>query len=171
MIQVKLIKRKLTQEQCKMINTATPLIDSDEIVQFLKKNLQLKEVCDKVLAQRAIAQAAIERGLEVTFEEIQVEADKLRRQKRLEKAADTFRWLTEQMISAEDWEAGIRDRLLADKLAESLFASEVEKFFAQSRLDFEQILLYQTVVPYEKVAQELFYQIEESEIKIGRAHV
>lgn len=152
-----------------MNNLVSVAVAPDEFVEFLRKNILLKDIYEKIISQRAIAQAAEERSLTVTSEEIQAEADSMRRQKRLERAADTFRWLSEQMISAEDWEAGIRDRVLAKKLAESLFSKEVEKIFAQSRLDFEQILLYQIVVPYQKVAQELFYQIEESEISFYEA--
>ena len=93
----------------------------------------------------------------------------MRREKRLEKASETMAWLAEQMIIPEDWEAGIRDRLLAEKLAEHIFGKDVEKMFAQNRLDFEQILLYQIIVPHESIAQELCYQIEESEISFYEA--
>ncbi|MBD1931372.1 MULTISPECIES: peptidylprolyl isomerase [Cyanophyceae] len=141
----------------------------DEIVSFLKKDIQLKEVCQKILYQKIITQAAQERSLAVTPEEIQAEANKLRYAKRLEKAADTLAWLADQMISPEDWEAGICDRLIAKKLAESLFAKEAEKFFAQNKLNFDQILLYQIILPDERLAQELFYQIEEREISFYEA--
>ncbi|NEQ26674.1 MAG: peptidylprolyl isomerase [Microcoleus sp. SIO2G3] len=102
-------------------------------------------------------------------EEIQAEANRLRYEKRLEKAADTLAWLASEMISVEDWEAGICDRILAKKLAESLFSKEVEKVFAQNRLDFDQILLYQIVFSDAKLAQELFYQIEDREISFYEA--
>lgn len=152
-----------------MANFLKVSIKPEEIVSFLKKNIQFKELCQKMLEQKIIKQAAQERGLTVTSEEIQVEANRLRREKRLEKASDTLAWLAEQMIIPDDWEAGICDRLLAQKLAECIFAKEVEKFFAQNRLDFEQVLLYQIIVPYENLAQELFYQIEEEEISFYEA--
>ncbi len=87
----------------------------------------------------------------------------------MEKAEETLAWLADQLISPDDWEAGIRDRLLSQKLSESLFAKEVEKFFAQNKLDYQQVVLYQIIVPYDKVAQELFYQIEEEEISFYEA--
>ncbi|AFZ34422.1 PpiC-type peptidyl-prolyl cis-trans isomerase [Stanieria cyanosphaera PCC 7437] len=139
------------------------------ILDFLKKNISLREICQKILHQIVINRAAAERGIQVTPEEIQGEADKIRRQKRLEKAADTLAWLKEEMLTADDWEAGICDRIRAEKLARHLFAKEAEKHFAQNRLDFEQVLLYQIVIPYEKLAQELFYQIEEEEISFYQA--
>jgi len=147
-----------------MINNYQSAIEPDEITSFLKKDLQLKAVYQKILYQKVINQAAQERGLTVTPEEIQAEANRLRYEKRLEKAADTLAWLASEMISVEDWEAGICDRILAKKLAECLFSKEVEKVFAQNRLDFDQVLLYQIVLSDGKLAQELFYQIEDREI-------
>lgn len=144
-------------------------IEPDEIVSFLKQKVSYKEVRQTILSQRLIQQAATARGLTVTPEEIEFEAERQRREKRLEKASDTLAWLADELIAVEDWEAGIHHQILEKKLAESLFAKDVEKFFAQNQLDFEQILLYQIIVPYERVAQELFYQIEEEEISFYEA--
>ncbi|HIK09415.1 MAG TPA: peptidylprolyl isomerase [Oscillatoriaceae cyanobacterium M33_DOE_052] len=152
-----------------MVNLAKAAITLEEIASFLKKELRLKEVYQHILHRQIIEKAAAERGLTVTEAEIQAEGDNFRFQNRLEKAADTLGWLADQMISVEEWEEGIRDRLLAQKLSDALFAKEVEKFFAQNRLDFDQILLYQIVVPYERVAKELYYQIEEQEISFYEA--
>ena len=152
-----------------MYDTVKAAVEVKQIVHFLKKEVQFKAVWQKILCQRIINQAAKERNLTITPDEIQVEAEQLRRQRRLEKASDTIDWLTDQMISAEDWEAGICDRLLAKKLSEHLFADQVESYFAQNRSNYEQILLYQIIVPYEPVAFELFYQIEEQEISFYEA--
>ena len=59
--------------------------------------------------------------------------------------------------------------MLRIKLSEYLFDDKIEKYFAEHRLDFEQVLLYQIAVPYAPIAQELFYQIEESEISFYEA--
>jgi parvulin-like peptidyl-prolyl isomerase len=152
-----------------MINLSAAAVELDEIVNFLKRNIQLKEVYEKILHQKIINKAAQERGVTVTPEEIQAEANRMRYEKRLERASDTMAWLTAQMISPDDWEAGIRDRILAKNLAEHLFAKEVEKLFAQNRLDFDQVLLYQIIVNDGKLAQELFYQLEEQEISFYEA--
>ena len=140
------------------------LIEASEIIELLRRELQLKIFTQKVWQKKVIEKAAQERGLTVTPEEIQVVGDQLRREKRLEKAADTIAWLVDQMISVEDLEAGIRDRLLAQKLAQHLFSKEVEKVFVQNKLQFDQIILYQIVVATRQLAQELFYQIQEGEI-------
>jgi len=150
-----------------------PAFDSsvhpDEIVSFLKKSLQFKEVCQAILTQRIIDRAAQTRDLIISPEEIQAEADRARRDLRLERSSDTISWLDDQQITVEDWEAGIYDRLLTHKLVEVLFGQQVEGFFAENRLDFEQVLLYQIVVPYEQLAREVFYQIEEREVSFYEA--
>ncbi len=147
-----------------MKDFSQPLIEASEIIELLRRELQLKTFTQKVWQKKVIEKAAQERGLTVTPEEIQVVGDQLRREKRLEKAADTIAWLVDQMISVEDLEAGIRDRLLAQKLAEHLFSKEVQKVFVQNKLQFDQIILYQIVVANRQLAQELFYQIQEGEI-------
>jgi parvulin-like peptidyl-prolyl isomerase len=152
-----------------MVTLSHLTIETEEIVNLLKREINLRDICHKVLHQQIISQAAQERGVVVTSEEVQAEADRQRHQKRLESASTTFAWLAEQLITPEDWENGIRDRLLAQKLAEFLFASEAEKYFIEHRLDFEKISLYQITVPYEQLAYELFYQIEESEISFYEA--
>lgn len=149
--------------------SSTVPIELDEIIDFLKKNIQFKEIYEKILHQKIINKAAQERGLTVTPGEIQAQADRQRYEQRLEKVAETLAWLDAQMMTPEQWEAGICDRILAKNLAEHLFAKEVEKFFAQNRLDFDQVLLYQIIVNDGKLAQELFYQLEEREISFYEA--
>ncbi|MCT7972485.1 peptidylprolyl isomerase [Laspinema olomoucense] len=152
-----------------MNNLAKTRLDLVEIVNSLKKEIRLREVYQKILFQQIIERTSKDRGITVTPEEIQIEAEQFRAKNRLEKAADTLAWLEDCMISADDWEAGIRDRLLAQKLAQALFSKEVEKYFAENKINFEKILLYQIIVPYQKVAFELFYQIEEREISFYHA--
>ncbi len=144
-------------------------IELEEIVDFLKREMLLKEISQKILSEKIIEKATAERNIIVTAEEIKTEADSIRYGKRLEKASDTLAWLADQMVTADEWETGIRARLMAQKLAEHLFDKEVEKYFAQNRLDFDQFVLYQIVVPYEQLAQEIFYQIEEEEISFYQA--
>ena len=145
------------------------LTEPDKIVNLLKKNIQFKEVYQQVLHENIIQKAAHERGVTVSSQEIQAQCDRLRHEKRLESASDTMTWLADQMIAVDELEIGIRDRLLAEKLADYLFNKDVEKFFAQNKIDFEQVLMYQIIVPYEKLAQEILYQVEEAEISFYEA--
>lgn len=144
-------------------------IEPDEIVELLKREVRLRESCQKLIYQRIVAAAVEERAIRVDPEEIQAEADQFRHQHRLETAAATYTWLTQECITPEEWEAGIRDRLLSQKLAKHLFGAEVETYFVQHRVEFEQVSLYKIVVPYEPLSHELFYQIDEDEISFYEA--
>jgi parvulin-like peptidyl-prolyl isomerase len=73
------------------------------------------------------------------------------------------------MISVEELEAGISNRLLTKKLAECLFSKDVNKIFAQNKLQYDRVILYQMIVPQQQLAQELFYQIQEGEISFHDA--
>ena len=144
-------------------------IDNSEINDYLKQKLKLKGICNEVLYQRIIAEATSSRDITVTDTEIEAEANKTRCSLRLEKASDTLAWLSDNFLNPDGWETAIRNHLLSQKLAEHLFEAEVEPYFAQNKLNFDRFILYQLVVPYEKLAQELFYQVEEEEISFYQA--
>lgn len=155
-----------------MKNLSKLFVEPEEVVNFLKSEMNFKEVCQNVWFQRLINHTAQERGINVTPAEIEAEANRQRREKHLEKAADTLAWLAGQLVSADDWEIGIRDRLLSKKLAEALFAQDVELFFMENQLEFEQVSFYQIIVESAKLAQEIYYQIAESEITFyDAAHI
>lgn len=144
-------------------------VSPDEIVAFLRHQLQIRSICQQILYQRLIDRASEERQVTVSGQDIQAEADRTRYELRLESAARTQEWLTDHLVTAADWEIGIHARLLRQKLKEALFAQDVERIFMQSRIDFEEISLYRLRVPYLPLAQELFYQIEEGEISFYEA--
>lgn len=152
-----------------MIRFKDITIEPDEIVACLKKTLQLKQICNQILHQRIIHQSAIDTGVSVTIEEIRAEADQLRYEHRLFQATDIFAWLSDQLIDAKDWEAGIHDRLLTQKLSQHLFSTEVEQFFTEHQGEFDQVILYQIAVPYEQLAREIAYDIAEGEISFYEA--
>ena len=152
-----------------MISFKGTVIKEEEIIEFLRQKMLLKDICHKVLAQKAISHKFADQQFELTPEEIQIECDSIRYNQRLEKVSDTLAWLEDKMLSIDDWEEEITHCLKAQKLAKEMFAKEVEKYFAQNRLNFDRFVLYQIVVPYEPLAREIFYQIEEQEISFYEA--
>lgn len=140
------------------------VVKSEEVIDFLKQEMLLKGISQRIVEQKLIDRSAKERNVTVSGEEMEAEANRIRYQQRLVKAEDTLAWLASQMVTADDWEKAIYHRLLARKLAENLFESEVENFFAQNLLDFERFVLYQIIVPSDRLALEILYQIEEEEI-------
>jgi parvulin-like peptidyl-prolyl isomerase len=144
-------------------------VQPDEVVDFLKETLQYRAVRQSILMLKITAQAAETHNVWVNDDDVQADAERQRRERRLEKATDTLTWLAEQRITPEEWEQGIRAQLLNQRLAEVMFGQDVERYFGEHRLDYDQVVLYQIIVPYEQVAQELFYQITESEISFYEA--
>ncbi|NJL50160.1 MAG: peptidylprolyl isomerase [Leptolyngbyaceae cyanobacterium SM2_5_2] len=152
-----------------MVRLAGLSINSEDVVSYLRKEVELKGVYEKILARQIIDRVAKEREVIVTSDEIQAEADQFRYQHKLENAAQTFDWLEDQLLTPDVWESGIQERLLIKKMAESLFGQQVETYFVQNKIQYEQAVLYRLVVPYQPLAQELFYQVEEQEISFFEA--
>jgi parvulin-like peptidyl-prolyl isomerase len=144
-------------------------IDSEQVIDHLKHEVKLKTVYRDILCQQIVEQASQERGITVEPEEVQAEADQFRYEHKLESAAQTLAWLEDQLLTPDDWEAGIHERLLTKKLAETLFGKQLENHFSQSKVQYEQAVLYRIVVPYNTLAQEIFYQVEEEEISFFEA--
>jgi parvulin-like peptidyl-prolyl isomerase len=144
-------------------------IAAEDVVHYLKKRFQYQSICHAISSTQLINATAKGRGLQVSDLDVQQEADRYRHENGLEHAADTIGWLNQQQVTPEEWEEGIRDRLLADQLSDHLFRRDIERVFAENRSNYERVALYQLVVPYEQLAMELFYQIEESEISFYEA--
>jgi parvulin-like peptidyl-prolyl isomerase len=138
-------------------------IAPNHLVGFLKSAIQYKAICQSTLHQRLIGQVAREHGLVLTEGEVQQAGERQRSELRLERASDTLAWLADQQVTPQEWEQGIRDRLLREKLAAHLFSKEAEKRFIENRLSYDRVVLYQIIVATVELAQELFYRIEAGE--------
>lgn len=106
-----------------------------------------------------IQKFAAQKNLSISLKEIQEECRDFRVRHHLETSSDLVGWLVDQGILYEEWEQKICDRLLAKKLAKELFASQIEAYFLEHQRKFQEVLLYKIIVPFERVAMDLFYQI------------
>jgi putative peptide maturation system protein len=123
-------------------------------------NLQfIQDAIDTAL----IRQAAEQRGIEVSDDELQQAADDFRLANELNDADATEAWLTERHLSFEEWESALEDQAIAQKLRITLTEGRVEQYFAEQRLLFDSALLAHLVVQEEDLARELRAQIVEDE--------
>jgi parvulin-like peptidyl-prolyl isomerase len=152
-----------------MIRLKGDTIQVHEVLSYLKQTLQLRQICHHILQHRIINQIANKIGIHVTIEELQAEVARVRYENRLFHPTDIFAWLNDHVMTVEDWENGIRDRLLAQKLSHHLFSEAAEQFFIEHRAEFDQVSLYQIIVPYEQLAREISYEIEEGELSFYEA--
>jgi parvulin-like peptidyl-prolyl isomerase len=144
-------------------------VTPDEVLRFLQKNLRLKETHDEILCQKIIDQVAQDRKLIVVPEEVQTHINQMFVEEGLEQASDVLLWVKERLVSIDDLEVGTYERLLRRKLADSLFFDTAESFFYEHQADFDQVVLYQIMVPYERVIDDLVYQIRLQELSFYEA--
>jgi putative peptide maturation system protein len=108
-----------------------------------------------------IRQAAAQRRIEVSDEELQQAADDFRTANELHDADSTEAWLAANHLSYEDWESLLEQQLIAHKLREALTGGRVEQYFAENRLSFDAASIYRLLLGNEEVARELRAQIVE----------
>jgi len=111
-----------------------------------------------------IRQAAHQRGIEASDDELQAAADEFRSSLELYDVAATDAWLEAKHLSFEDALEVLETRVLAGKLREALTGGDcIAQHFAEQRLSFDTAVLYRLVVEQEDVARELRAQIAEDD--------
>ncbi|KAB8319183.1 peptidylprolyl isomerase [Tolypothrix campylonemoides VB511288] len=149
-------------------------ISRDDIIHYIKLSCQIPGVVEAIAAQKIITKVAQEAGITVTPEELQQEGDKLRLEKKLVKAIDTWAWLKKHHLSLDNFEELAHTNVLSQKLAHHLFANKVEQFFYEHQLDYVTAVTYQVILEDRDLALELFYALQEGEItfqEIARQYI
>lgn len=152
-----------------MTNSSNLLISTQEVIDFLRRDLKLKPIYQEIISQKIIGQTAQLEGQIVDAEEVQQELDTLLYEYRFDRPSQLLNWAADHLATLGDIRQRISEKLLAQKLARHLFLSQAQAQFEQYRQSFETISLYKILVPYESLARELFYQIEEEEISFFEA--
>lgn len=150
------------------------LITDLEIIHSIKLSRQIPDVVEAIATQKIITEAALEAGIQVEEAELQQEGDKLRLEQKLVKAKDTWNWLKKHRLSLSEFEELVHNNVLAKKLANHLFAPQIEKFFYENQLDYVGAVTYEVILDDRDLALELFYALEEGEIsfpEIARLYI
>jgi parvulin-like peptidyl-prolyl isomerase len=147
---------------------------TSDIIHSLKLSCQIPDVVKTIASQKIITETAQEEGIQVTEAELQEEADKLRLDKKLVTAKDTWVWLDKHHLSVKDFEKLVYNSLISKRLANHLFSDKVEKFFYEHQLDYAAAVTYEVHFENRDLALELFYALEEGEItfpEIARLYI
>jgi hypothetical protein len=139
------------------------------LTELLRERLQYRSLYEAWVETQILHQAALERGLSLPEEVIQAEGDRQRHELKLERADETLAWLAHEQVTPDQWEQGIKDKLLRSLLTEHLFAGEVDRIFAENKLNYERRAVYCLEFSDLALAQEIFYQIEDQEISFFEA--
>jgi parvulin-like peptidyl-prolyl isomerase len=142
----------------------TPLISQDDILRYVKLSCQMPSAITSIVERRVVEAEAQAVGLKIDTTELQKAADSFRLKNNLVTTQETLSWLQRHALSIDDLETLVYDTVLSVKLAEHLFASQVETYFAERWLDYVQVVMYETVLDNSDLAMELFYALQEQEI-------
>lgn len=135
-----------------------------EIIHQLKLSGQISVVLEGIAMRNAIVSAARSLALEVSEEELQLGADRIRSSSKLYRSSDTWTWLQQNRLTLDDFEEIISQTVLSNKLALHLFSGKVEAIFAERQIDYWQAVLYEVTLDNEDLALELYYAIAEGEL-------
>lgn len=149
-------------------------ITPTDILHKQKLSCQIPDIIEAIATEKIIIQTAKELGITVTEAELQQEGDNLRLEKKLATAKETWGWLDKHHLSVKDFEELVYKKIIAKKLAEGLFAPQVEKFFHENQINYEAAVTYEVIFEERDAALELFYALEEGEItfaEIARLYI
>lgn len=144
--------------------STTITVSSAEILQHIKLSCRIPSVVEEILTTKIIHDQAASEGINVTPEELQQAADEWRLIYNLRRSDDTLMWLEKHYLSLDDFEAMVQSNLLSLKLAQHLFANQVEPFFVEHQLDYMKASFYEVLLEDEDLALELFYALKEEEV-------
>lgn len=141
-----------------------PPISQDEILQQVKLSCQIPALVQAITERKIVAQKAQALNLKVEAAELQKAADSFRLKNNLATTQETLKWFKRHALSLDDLEALVYHAVLSTKLADALFAHQVEPYFMERQLDYTQIAMYEVILNNADLAMELFYALQEKEI-------
>ncbi|PAX55878.1 peptidylprolyl isomerase [Brunnivagina elsteri] len=139
-------------------------ISSYDIIHHLKLSCHVPDIVNAIASQKIIIDTAQKYAIAVTEEELQKEGDKLRLANKLVKAKDTWMWMEKHHLSLQNFEELVHTNVISRKLAQHLFANQVEAFFYQNQIEYTEVVTYEVVLNDRDLALELFYAVQEGEI-------
>jgi parvulin-like peptidyl-prolyl isomerase len=144
-------------------------ISQKEIFHQVKLSCLVPTLVEGIVTRQIITRTAQEYSIEIKPAELQQAADSFRLTNGLQSVEQTWLWLQKQGLSLDDFEELISTSIISSKLAQHLFAEQVEPFFIEHQLDYTQVVMYEIVLDDEDLAVELFYAIAEGEISFSEA--
>lgn len=133
-----------------------------DVLRHAKLNERL-QIFDEAADVALIRVECEKRGIEITDDELQEEADNFRSTRELYDGERTEQWFTQHRLSYSDWEDLLEAEILKNKLIKNLTDGQIEQHFAENRLSFDSAKLSRLVVKDEGTARELRLQVVEED--------
>ncbi|MHB1128113.1 MAG: peptidylprolyl isomerase [Bacillota bacterium] len=125
------------------------------------KSMGKSTIVRPLVLQKVVEECAAELNITASVDDLQAGADSFRRNNELYSVAETERWLAENSKTLDDLEKEVELRVLSDKIRQSFKTEEVEKFFAQNKVEMDAAEISMLTVKDREVAMELLLQIHE----------
>jgi hypothetical protein len=138
-------------------------ISPEEILLQIKLSCQIPQVTQQILTRHIITTEATKARIEVSTEELQQVADRIRLDEGLMDAPVTLSWLEQRLLSVDDFEQIATILVLTKKLSHHLFSDKIEPFFVTNQLDYAGAILYEAILEDEDLVLELYCTICEGE--------
>ncbi|RUS96248.1 hypothetical protein DSM106972_087900 [Dulcicalothrix desertica PCC 7102] len=139
-------------------------VKNEDIIRHIKFSCQIPDVLRAVAIQKIITDTAEKAGIKVDEPELQQAGDNMRVANKLVKATDTLAWLAKHNLTVEEFEELVYANVLSAKLANHLFAKQIESYFFAHQLDYVAAVTYEVVLDDEDLAFEMYYALQEGEI-------
>lgn len=150
-----------------MLNPIT--VSDKDIFHQVKLSCLIPTMIEGVVGRQVIAHLVAEKGITAETHELQQAADDLRRLNKLHSAGETWTWLQKYYLSLDEFEELASATVLSSKLAQHLFADQIEPYFLEHQLDYTRVVMYEIILDDEDLAMELSYALQEGEIHFHQA--
>jgi parvulin-like peptidyl-prolyl isomerase len=153
-------KTESLSEQESALPTINPATDED-IIACLRRSHKIAEIAALAEREALILDICEQLSITASDEELQAAGDAFRLEHKLLGATETLAWLSDQIITVEDWSQGIKIALLTKKLKEHLFGDIVDNHYISNRDDYRRVALSQILVSDLPTALKLAYGLRE----------
>jgi parvulin-like peptidyl-prolyl isomerase len=132
------------------------VISAEQFVNILKMSNEFPLLAEKIIRDKITVQEAKKKGIRVSTDEVQQEADDFRRVLALHRAKDTQEWMDKRGLTLDEFEAFVTERIFKKKMVETI-ANEpaVEEYFKLNSPKFDSVDIRHIVVDTEAKAKEL----------------
>jgi parvulin-like peptidyl-prolyl isomerase len=140
-------------------------ISNEDIIAQAKLSQMMPAILEQILTARIIKDEAEKAGIKIEISELQAAADEFRLKHQLVGAKTTQQWLDIHRLSLDDFESIIQFQLLSNKLKPVVLGDQVERYFYQHKLNFDQVAIFEVIIQEKELATELYYALREGELK------
>ncbi|GAA6623670.1 peptidylprolyl isomerase [Scytonema sp. NUACC26] len=135
-------------------------ISCQEVLQQLKLSNQIPSLIERIVTRNILLSSVAELGIKVEFEELQQAADNIRFTNNLKTVEETRAWLENNHLSLDDFEKMVYINVISGKVAQYLFAEQVEPWFLEHQLDYARAAIYEVILEDKDLTSELFYALQ-----------